>query len=153
VPSDELVVTVLANSEVLPAQEIAADVAKLAYGLAVEHRVEPREVPVDPARLETLAGRWTVTRGTEDMLLQTVPPETFDKLRRIETRWYPTGASLSLLVPGHAHKRMHPLGKDRFFFKDAPQSTATYIAGKDVLVLERDGTQLRYVRAAAATRG
>ena len=145
VPSDELVVTVLANSEVLPAEQLATDVAQLAYGVPVAEREEPRAVPVDPAVLARLSADWTITRKTETMLLDAVSPETFDKLRHVQTRWDENTSSLSLLIPDHGRKRMHPLGNGRFFFKDAPQSTATYVASKGVLVLQRDGTELRYV--------
>ena len=87
VPDDELVVTVLANSEVLPAEQLATDVAQLAYGQRIPEREEPRAVPVDPSTLAALAGNWTITRGTETMLLDAVSPETFDKLRRVQTHW------------------------------------------------------------------
>jgi hypothetical protein len=46
---------------------------------------------------------------------------------------------------------MHPRSPGRFFFMDGPQSTARLERGptpeRDVLVLEREGAELRYVRA------
>jgi CubicO group peptidase (beta-lactamase class C family) len=159
VPDDALVVSVLGNSEVVPAQEVVADVARLAYGLPVAERIEPRAVPVPPAELERTAGAWIVTRTSEEMLLESVDPETFDMLKKIQTEREPDTATLALVIPEHGRKRMHPRSPGRWFFKDAPQSTARLERGqtpeRDVLVLQRDGTELRYVRApdTVAARG
>lgn len=157
VPDDALVITVLGNSEVVPAQDLVADVARLAYDLPVAEREEPRPVPVPAAELERAAGEWIVTRASEDMLLAAVDPETFDALRKIRTEL--VAGELTLVVPAFGRKRMHPRSPTRFFFMDGPQSTAhlerAATPDRDVLVLARDGSELRYLRAAQAivTRG
>jgi hypothetical protein len=154
VPDDALVVTVLGNGEVALASEVAAQVAHLAYALPVTDRVEPRAVPMAPAELERAAGDWIVTRASEDLLLESVAPETFDMLEKIRTEHSPAAGTLTLVIPDHGRKRMHPRSPGRYFFKDAPQSTARLersdTPGRDVLVLERDGTELRYLRAGNA---
>ena len=149
VPDDDLVITVLGNCEVVPAQNVVADIASLVYALPVPERVEPRPAPVAAAELERVAGEWVVTRTSEDMLLESVEPETFDAMRRIRV-WHDAG-KLALSVPDWGYKRMHPRSPGRFFFMDGPQSTARLERGattdRDVLVLEREGTELRYLRA------
>ena len=151
VPDDALVVTVLGNSEVVPAGDVATDVARIVYGSEVPPRVEPRPAPIAAAELERTIGEWVITRGSEDALLDEVDPDTFDMLRHVVTMADASG--LSLGIPNHGRKRMHPRSPGRFFFMDGPQSTARLergaTPGRDVLVLARDGNEVRYVRAPA----
>jgi CubicO group peptidase (beta-lactamase class C family) len=151
VPDDALVVTVLGNSEVVPAGDVASDVTRLVYGSEVPERVEPRPAPIAAEELERTIGEWVITRGSEDALLDEVDPDTFDMLRQVVTMADASG--LTLGIPNHGRKRMHPRSPGRFFFMDGPQSTARLERGttpeRDVLVLARDGSELRYVRAPA----
>jgi hypothetical protein len=74
-------------------------------------------------------------------------------LRTVRTVHDADARTLTLVIVDHGAKRMHPLGGGRFFFKDGPQSTARLRRGtqpeRDVLTLQRDGTELRYRRAPA----
>ncbi len=149
-PSDNLVVIHLANSEVAPGSQIAEAVAQMAYELPVPVRDEARPVPLEPERFAALAGRWVMTPSDLEQIAVDADAETLAAMRAIETSFV-EGEGLRLHIHGRPDKRMHPTAPRKFFFKDRPQSTAyiTTTAASTMLVLERGGGSLHYRRVAA----
>jgi len=137
---DETVVVVFANTEVVSAGQIAQDIMGMAYGAEAPTYEEHREVPVPLVEQASAAGHYVITRKTEK-LIEAVDPERLDNLAEIDVVVL-EGSYLALDVPVHGRKRMHPLGKGRFFFKDLPRTTARFTRksdGKGRLVLEQPG--------------
>jgi len=149
-PEDDTTILVLSNSEVVPAGQLAFDIATLVYEDELPLRDEPRSVPVDMAEQLPAQGRYLLTRGTEEALVE-ADPQAAAKLREVFVR--AGDDHLLFEVPGHGRKRMHPLGKGRFFFKDGAQTQAQVITRADhsaILVLEASGVELRFIRVAEA---
>lgn len=147
IPADDTTIIVLCNAEVIPAGQVVEDIAQLAYGNELPARHEPQDVPVPWSELEPIAGRYQLTRGTEDMLIG-ADPTAMESLADVFVR--ASDEQLVLDVPGHGNKRMHPLGKGRFFFKDRVQTTARLVwryERSPLLVLETSGVELRFVKA------
>lgn len=145
VPQDDTTIIVLSNSEVVPAGQLAQDIATLIYDDELPRRDEPQPAPVELERLRPIVGRYALTRGTEEALAA-ADPEAVAKLGEIFVR--ELDGHLVLDVPGHGRKRMHPLGDDRFFFKDLRQTQARVTLrddGPNVLVLEAGTGELRFV--------
>ena len=137
---DETVVIVLANTEVVSAGQVAQDIMSMAYGAEAPTYDEHREVPVPLIEQANAAGHYVITRKTEK-LIEAVDPERLDSLAEIDIDVL-EGTYLALDVPGHGRKRMHALGKGRFFFKDLPRTTARFSRRSDGtgrLVLEQPG--------------
>ncbi len=148
VPEDDLVIVHLGNSEVVPGSDIAMALGYLAYEVVTPRREEAREVPIEVASLAEYAGRWELTASDRALLANSTDDDTAASLQRVVTTFSKTG--LSLQVRGRPTKRMHPVAQRRFFFKDRPQSTARVVVrpgGAQELVLEREGSQLRYRRS------
>jgi hypothetical protein len=147
VPAEDRVVIALGNSEVVPAEEMTANVGRLAYGLEAAERVEPRPVPVRSEEVARLGGQWVMTDGDQRRVLAALGDEQLQTVRVARVGLVDQHASLSL---GKQPRWFYPLGDDRYFFKDRPQSEARLVRGRtaadDRLVLIRDETELRYRR-------
>lgn len=147
IPEDDTTIIVLANSEVTPAGELVEKIATLAYDQEVPRREEPMAMPLPIEEQLHAVGRYVPTRGTEQALAAagadvTAIQEVF--VLREDDR-------LLFDVPGHARKRMHPLGGGQYFFKDGVQTRAQVIVRADqkpLLVLEAAGGEVRFVQVA-----
>jgi D-alanyl-D-alanine carboxypeptidase len=147
VPGDDTTIIVLSNSEVVPAGQLAEDIAALVYDEDAPERTEPVAVPVPIEEQVPAVGRYVLTRATEEALI--AADADAEPMREAFVRR--EGDHLVFEVPLHGHKRMFPLGKGRYFFKDGAQTRAQVIARADrstVLVLEAGGGELRLVRVA-----
>lgn len=145
VPQDDTTIIVLSNSEVVPAGQLAQDIAMLVYDDELTRRDEPQPVPTELDALRPMAGRYALTRGTEEALAA-ADPDAVAKLGEIFVREH--DGHLVLDVPSHGRKRMHPLGDGAFFFKDLAQTRARVTLRDDkpnLLVLESGGTELRFI--------
>lgn len=148
VPQDGTTILVLSNSEVLAAGQLAEDIAALVYDDEAPRREEALAAPIPIEEQLTAVGRYVPTRSTEEALADT--DADADLMREVFV--LRDGDHLELAIPNHGHKRMHPLGKGHFFFKDGAQTRAEVILRADqsaLLVLEATGGQLRFVRVAA----
>lgn len=152
IPDDDTTIIVLSNAEVLAAGQLVDDIAQLAYGAQLPARDEPTDVPVEWSQLEPLAGRYLMTRGTEDAL---AGADAHAMVSLAEIFVQAKDEQLTLVVPGHGNKRMHPLDKGRFFFKDAIRTTARVSWRPDaepIFVLSSGGMELRFVKATEQRR-
>lgn len=146
VPEDDTTIVVLSNSEVIPAGELVEGIAALAYGQELSPRQEPRAMPMPIEPQLHAVGRYVPTVGTEQALAASgADAEAIHEVyvRREDDH-------LVFAVPHHAAKRMHPLGGDRYFFKDGVQTRAQVIVRADqspLLILEAQGGEVRFVRA------
>lgn len=147
VPEDDTTIVVLSNSEVVPAGQLVEDIATLIYGDEPVRREEPVAAPVPIEEQLPAVGRYVPTRGTEDALAAADADP--DVIREVYV--HRDGEHLLFTVPTHGTKRMHPLGKGQYFFKDGAQTQAQVIVRADrsvLLVLEAPGGELRFLRVA-----
>ena len=152
VPEDDTLIIVLSNSEVVPAGRLVEDIAALLYDDAPTLRHEPLAAPVPIEEQLPAVGAYVLTRGTEDALA--AADADAERVRSVVVRR--DGDHLMFDVPGYGSKRMHPLGKGRFFFKDGVQTKAEVIVRADrtaLLVLEAGEGELRFVRVAPEGMG
>lgn len=149
IPYDDTTIIVLSNSEVVPAGRLAEDIATLIYEDELTRREEAVEAPIPLAEQISFVGGYVPTRGTEDALA--AADADSDLIGEVYV--VPEDDHLAFVVPGYGTKRMHPVGKGRFFFKDGAQTRAEVIVRADqtaLLVLEAPGGELRFVRVPAA---
>src|SRR5690606_38228727 len=138
--------------EVVPAGRLVEDIAALLYDDAPTLRHEPLAAPVPIEEQLPAVGAYVLTRGTEDALA--AADADAERVRSVVVRR--DGDHLMFDVPGYGSKRMHPLGKGRFFFKDGVQTKAEVIVRADrtaLLVLEAGEGELRFVRVAPEGMG
>jgi CubicO group peptidase (beta-lactamase class C family) len=147
VPADDTTIIVLSNSEVVPTGQLAEDIAALVYEDEAPAREEAVAVPVPIEEQLPAVGRYVLTRATEEALA--AADADAEPMREAFVRR--AGDHLVLDVPEHGRKRMFPLGKGRYFFKDGAQTRAQVITRTDrssLLVLEAGGGELRLVQVA-----
>lgn len=148
VVEDGTVVVVLANTEVVSATQVAQDVLGMVYGDETPSYQEHRAIPIPLVDQASAVGHYVATAATARILQASGDPEQLDTMGAVDVAISPQW--LLLAVPNYGVKRMHPLGKGRFFFKDVPRTTARFSRrtdGKQSLVLEQpNGTRLRYLR-------
>jgi len=147
VPGDDTTIIVLSNSEVVPAGQLVEDIAALAYDEEMPLRKEPVTVPIPIEEQVPAVGRYVLTRATEEALL--AADADADPMREAYVRR--EADHLVFVVPQHGRKRMFPMGKGRYFFKDGAQTQAQVITRADrstLLVLEAAGGELRLIRVA-----
>lgn len=151
VPEDDTFIIVLSNSEVVPAGQLVEDIASLIYDDdEAPRRDEPLAVPVPIEEQAEAVGAYVLTRGAEEALA--AADANAELVRTVVVRR--DGDHLMFDVPGYGSKRMHPLGKGQFFFKDGVQTRAEVILRADrtaLLVLEAGEGELRFVRVPEAT--
>ena len=147
VPGDDTTIIVLSNSEVVPAGELAEGIAALVYDEEAPVREEPVAVPIPIEEQVPAVGRYVLTRATEEALL--AADADSEPMREAYVRR--EGDHLVFVVPQHGRKRMFPMGKGRYFFKDGAQTQAQVTTRADrstLLVLEAAGGELRLIRVA-----
>lgn len=149
---DETVVIVLANTEVVSAGQVAQDIMSMVYGADTPKWEETREVPVPLADQKSAAGRYVITRKSEELVAEAAPAR-LDSLTHVSIEV--VGEHLRFDVPAHGRKIMHPLGNGEFFFKDVPHTRAKVITRADgtgkLIVTQASGTELEYLRVQPPT--
>lgn len=121
--ADGTTIIVLANTEVVDARDVAADVAALAYDRAPVPRVEFIE-KATAHRLLHYTGRWRLTEASRRAYTERVDPERLALLD--DVRIYLDEDILWFEVAGYGRKWMHPKGGDAFFFKDRAAGRAAF---------------------------
>lgn len=147
---DGLTVFALANTEAVDTRTVVYDVLRLAAG--EEALPPPEHVEVALASSGLLAryvGEYELTQATIEALRPLFGEQQLGSLAQV--RVHEREGRLLLSVPDHATKWMHPLGEDRFFFKDPAGTLAEFgPPGASVgrLTLEQQGVRfvLRRVR-------
>lgn len=151
VPEDDTTILILSNSEVVPTGRLVDDIASLIYDDVLPRREEALEAPVPLEEQLSAVGRYVPTRGTEEALA--AADADADVLREVFVQR--DGDHLVFEVPQHGRKRMYPLGRGQYFFKDGAQTKAEVILRADrsaLLVLEAGEGELRLVRVAEDAR-
>lgn len=126
---DETTVIVLANTEVVPGNVVAQDVALMVYGDQPPARDEPVEIKIAPGTYHKYVGEWTISDATIEKYAGVIEPAQFDALRRVFVEQQDD--RLYFDVPGHARSWMHPMGRNRFFFKDRASNQVSFELGAD----------------------
>ena len=144
---DETVVIVLANTEVVSAGQVAQDIMTMIYGGDAPKHPEAREAPEPLAKQASAVGHYVITRGTERMI-EAVDPEQLESLTEIDVIVH--DEHLSLVVPSHGRKRMHPKSGGQWFFKDLPRTTARYVERTDgsgrLYLQQPGGAELAFIK-------
>ncbi|MCA9652417.1 MAG: serine hydrolase [Myxococcales bacterium] len=126
---DGTMVVVLANTEVVPGAQVAQDVAMLVHGDDPPKRNEPAEVSIAPSTYDRYVGTYGISAQTIESLGEALPGDglgVFESIR-VERE----GDRLYFDVPGHARTWMHPMGRNRFFFKDHSDNRVSFELGSD----------------------
>ena len=126
---DGTTIVVLANTEVVPGSVVAQDVAMMVYGDAPPKRNEPAEIDIAPRTHHKYVGTYSISRSTRAKYGKVFAKERFDLLSRVYVE--SEGDRLYFNVPGHARTWMHPMGRNRFFFKDHSGNQVSFELGKD----------------------
>lgn len=126
---DETLVVVLANTEVVPGAQVAQDVAMIVYGDEPPQRNEPAEVSIAPGTYKKYVGSYGISAQTREIYADAVPAERFDLLATVHVEQ--EGDRLYFNVPGFARTWMHPMGRNRFFFKDHTGNKVSFELGED----------------------
>lgn len=114
--SDNTMIVVLCNTEVVRGSRVAQDVAMMVYGQPPPQRLEQREVKIAPRTYPRYTGTYRLTEDSWDKYAAHVDPARFAKLQTVHVRHY--GDRLYFHVPDHGLTWMHPMGHGEFFFKD-----------------------------------
>jgi CubicO group peptidase (beta-lactamase class C family) len=126
---DDTLVVVLANTEVVPGAQVAQDVAMIVYGDEPPKRNEPAEVSIAPVTYYKYVGTYGISAQTRETYADAVPAERFDLLDTVHVE--KEGERLYFNVPGFARTWMHPMGRNRFFFKDHTGNKVSFELGAD----------------------
>lgn len=126
---DETLVVVLANTEVVPGAQVAQDVAMIVYGDEPPKRNEPAEVSIAPGTYYKYVGTYGISAQTRETYADAVPAERFDLLGTVHVE--KEGERLYFNVPGYSRTWMHPMGRNRFFFKDHTGNKVSFELGGD----------------------
>jgi CubicO group peptidase (beta-lactamase class C family) len=126
---DDTTVIVLANTEVVPGNVVAQDVALMVYGDAPPARDEPVEIKIAPGTYHKYVGEWAISAATIEKYAHLIEPAEFDALRQVYVEQ--EDDRLYFDVPGHARSWMHPMGRNRFFFKDRASNQVSFELGAD----------------------
>ncbi len=126
---DQTTIVVLANTEVVPGAQVAQDVAMLVYGDQPPKRNEPAEVSIAPGTYYKYVGTFGISNQTREAFANVVADESFDLLDTVHVEQ--DGDRLYFNVPGHARTWMHPMGRNRFFFKDHSGNRVSFELGSD----------------------
>lgn len=126
---DETLVVVLANTEVVTGAQVAQDVAMIVYGDDPPQRNEPAEVSIAPVTYAKYVGTYGISAQTREIYADAVPAEHFDLLATVHVEQ--EGERLYFNVPGFARTWMHPMGRNRFFFKDHTGNKVSFELGPD----------------------
>jgi CubicO group peptidase (beta-lactamase class C family) len=122
-------VLVLANTEVVPGNVVAQDVALILYGDTPPRRNEPVEIKIAPGTYYKYVGAWGLAGENREQYAKLILPERVDMLREVYVQ--EQDDRLYFDVPGHARTWMHPMGHERFFFKDHSGNQVSFELGDD----------------------
>ena len=114
----------LANTEVVDARGVAADVAALVQGAAPRAHVEYVEKDAAAHRLLHYTGRYGITEASRAAYEKAVDEDRLALLD--DVRIYVDRGILWFEVAGYGRKWMHPKGGDSFFFKDRAAGRAEF---------------------------
>lgn len=128
---DGTFVAVLANTEVVDARQVAADVLALAYGHPVEPSHEPVSIPVNPATLPRYVGDYGLAEHTRKRYERFVEPDQLAILDEVSIER--VGDTLWMQMPG-VRKRLHAEAENAFFFKDHSVTRARFIMRGDSVI-------------------
>ena len=126
---DGTAIIVLANTEVVPGSVVAQDVAMMVYGDMPPKRNEPAEIDIAPRTHRKYVGMYSISNRTRAQYGHKFDESRFDLLARVYVE--STGDRLYFDVPGHARTWMHPMGRNRFFFKDHSGNQVSFELGED----------------------
>lgn len=126
---DGTTIIVLANTEVVPGSVVAQDVAMMVYGDMPPKRNEPAEIDIAPRTHHKYVGTYSITDRTRAQYGHQFDRGRFDLLARVHVE--SEGDRLFFDVPGHARSWMHPMGRNRFFFKDHSGNRVSFELGED----------------------
>lgn len=138
---DGTFVAVLANTEVVDARQVAADVLSLAYDQKVEPPTEPVAVPLSAKLAEQYAGHYSLAEHSRKRYERFVDPEQLAVMDLVHI--HQIDSSLWMRMAG-INKRLHAESDTRFFFKDHAVTRAMFIVrdGEVVeLVLKQGETE------------
>lgn len=122
---DGLTVFALANTEAVDTRTLVYDIARIAHGDPVEPPAEHAEVTLPSAALlARYAGNYVLSETTREALRPLVDADQLEVLERVHVS--EDRGRLFMHVPDYGAKWMHPLGEDRFFFKDPSATTAEF---------------------------
>lgn len=124
---DETMVVVLANTEVVPGAQVAQDVAMMVHGDQPPKRNEPAEVSIATGTFSKYVGTYGISAQTRETYADAVPAERFDLLAMVHVE--KEGDRLYFNVPGYSRTWMHPMGRNRFFFKDHTGNKVSFELG------------------------
>jgi len=129
--SDETLVVVLSNNEVIPGMRVAQDVAAIVFGDSPRRRVEHHEVEIAPGTFPRFVGTYALSAESWTSHVGAVDPEQLALLREVHVG--AVDGRMFLDVPGHGVSWMHAMGHNRFFFKDHSGNTVSFEvrAGKE----------------------
>jgi len=126
---DDTLVVVLANTEVVPGAQVAQDIAMLVHGDTPPKRNEPAEVSIAPGTYYKYTGTFGISPETRQAYADMIPAERFDLLSTVRVEQ--EDERLYFDVPGHGRTWMHPMGRNRFFFKDHTGNKVSFELGRD----------------------
>lgn len=126
---DRTLVVVLCNTEVVSGAQVANDVARMVYGDDPPPRIEHRPIEIAPGTYPKYIGTYGVSDETRKAYAHVVDAEGFEQLETVFVRQI--GSRLYFDVPGHGVTWMHPMGHNRFFFKDHAGNTLSFDLGED----------------------
>ncbi len=126
---DGTMVVVLANTEVVPGAQVAQDIAMLVHGDTPPKRMEPAEVSIAPGTYYKYTGTFGISPETREAYAEMIPAERFDLLSTVHVE--KDGDRLYFNVPRHGRTWMHPMGRNRFFFKDHTGNKVSFELGSD----------------------
>lgn len=124
---DGTMVVVLANTEVVPGAQVAQDVAMLVHGDEPPKRNEPAEVSIAPSTYDRYVGTYGISAQTKETFAEAGEGFAVFETIRVERE----DDRLYFDVPGHARTWMHPMGRNRFFFKDHSDNRVSFELGSD----------------------
>lgn len=126
---DGTTIIVLANTEVVPGSVVAQDVAMMVYGDMPPKRNEPAEIDIAPRTHHKYIGTYSIADRTRAQYGHMFDRDRFDLMARVHVQ--SEGDRLYFDVPGHARTWMHPMGRNRFFFKDHSGNQVSFELGED----------------------
>ncbi|MCA9717076.1 MAG: beta-lactamase family protein [Myxococcales bacterium] len=121
---DDTTVLCMTNSDVLDCRDIADDVSALIYNREIKQPLEHAEVPLDPARLPTYVGHFTISEKSREHFDGVIEGDMLDQLGDVE--FFAKEDSLYMYIPSHGTRRMYALAEHEFFYKDYQGTTARF---------------------------
>lgn len=112
----------LANTQVVDATRIVADMEKILYEDVIPERSEQVEIPSTPEMAARLVGHYELSHSSRiEHEAAGIDERSFGVIEISER-----AGRLYMAFPEREAKAMYPMGGREFFFKDRPQSTALW---------------------------